>query len=58
MNKTEVQMSQKYNLNVANIFQMSQIIVQMSKKIDKMNKNIKLKKLLKIDASEFYFLLI
>ena len=43
MNKTEVQMSQKYNLNVANIFQMSQIIVQMSKKIDKMNKNIKFK---------------
>ena len=43
MNKTEVQMSQKYNSNVAKIFQMSQIIVQMSKKIDKMNKNIKFK---------------
>ena len=43
MNKTEVQMSQKYNSNVAKIFQMSQIIVQMSKKIDKMNKKLKVR---------------
>ena len=41
MNKTKVQISQKYNSNVAKIFQMSQIIVQMRKKIDKMNKKYK-----------------